>query len=204
MLRKLAVIRVGDAILMVSIVVLGLAQFFTEPTFKSFSTLSSTVGFALIAAALAMTHVGLVLVVAVPGDHRSPVIFALVLQVIATIGVASFIVRVIQLQFVGGLLPLFGAAAFAMLLTSQAIVALVIRTIASQYQLVDGIQWSYGAVIGYALCATVASSWSLHVIPPVIPPRIVLTCMCVFALAGTASRFHAISVLRSRTNSNGF
>ncbi len=200
LLRKLAVIRMGDGVLTMSIASLGLVLFFKEPGAKSLATSPSLAALTLIALAMAMVYVGLFLVVAVPLIQGKLAIFALVLQTMATIGVVSFVLAVIQRQFVGGLLPLFGAAAFAMLLTSQAIVALVIRSLASSYRIVDAVRWSYCAVIGYALCATVTSAWSLRLIPLGVSPRIVVICMCVSALAATASRFHSVTIMRSQTN----
>ncbi len=139
LLRKLAVVRMGDGVLTMSIASLGLVLFFKEPGAKSLATSPSLAALTLIALAMAMVYVGLVLVVAVPLVQGKLAIFALVLQTMATIGVVSFVLAVIQRQFVGGLLPLFGAAAFAILLTSQAIVALVIRSLASSYRIVDSV-----------------------------------------------------------------
>ncbi len=200
--RALRLIRWGDSVQLLSTGMLGLLFYFRSPVAKALSTLSATVTLSFLCTGVLLSFVGLLLLTSHERRHRSISIFAIALQSIGAVSVASFVASIQRSQFIGGLMPLFGAAAFAMLLTSMAIVALVVRTHLTTNHPVKLVGWGNAAVICYALCATLASALSLHVLPSAIPTTMVLVLIFVAGWAALSFRIaelgQAIALLADR------
>ena len=100
-----------------------------------------------------------------PGPQRRLSIVTAILHPIAVIAVSIFCLRAMRGVFMPSMLELFGASAFALLMTSQSLLTLAVRSIAVSQKLrflraICGL-----AVIGYALAAAACSMNVLEVVP---------------------------------------
>lgn len=187
-LRALHLIRLGDAVQSIATGMFGILLLVNTPSAKTLSTLQATVTFGVIGTGGLFSFIGLVLLTSQAHRQQTIAILALLLQTIGTVAVASFVASIRRSQFIGGLLPLFGAAAFAMLLTSRAIVALVVRARTPSQYPTRAVGWSHLAVICYAACATLASALSLRAIPVGMPTTFALLLIFIFGLVATIFR----------------
>lgn len=112
---------------------------------------------------------------AMPGPQRRYSIGSAILHPIAVTSVSVFCLRAMRGNFVPGMMELFGASAFAMLMTSQALLAIALRAIAVSQQL-PFLRVTCGlAVMGYALSAAACSLNVLEVIPRYNDPLVLVS-----------------------------
>jgi hypothetical protein len=110
-----------------------------------------------------------------PGPQRRFSLVAALLHPIAVTAVSIFCLRIMRGGYMPGMMELFGASAFALLMTSQSLLALAARTIAVSQKLrflraICGL-----AVIGYALSAAACSMNVLEVLPLYNNPLVLIS-----------------------------
>jgi hypothetical protein len=194
----LRLIRWGHAIVLLSTLFWG-ALAVTQTSGLRFGTLS---GLAILMSAagvgLLLILLGVVKWSVLPGGERSFALLVLLLQSVAMLATGAFIVGTLNGRFVGGLFQLFGASAFATLLTSQAIIALLNRSWAVALRNRAAIHASELAVIGYAVCATLCSANALHLFPRRGPLSTLFLAMFISGVVALAvQQFAYQSNLRS-------
>jgi hypothetical protein len=108
---------------------------------------------------------GVLLWSGLPGREKIFALLAVLVQVIAMLATSGYLIAAFNGRFVGGLFMLFGASAFSMLLTSQAIVALVNRSWAAAFQDQIAVHAGEFAVVGYAICASACAVNAIQWIP---------------------------------------
>ncbi len=192
-LRALRVIRLGDSLQLVCVSALALQLLVMSPSAKTLSTLPSLVVLGGIGGGVVLSFLGLILLTSQKHRQHSITLLAIILHVVGSIAITSFLAAMIRSQSLRGLLPLFGASAFAMLLTSKALVAMIIQPQSVRTLRVGPVRWSHLAVICYAFCVAFSSALSLNALPANVSPSFALTLIFVFALAATAFRVSEIT-----------
>ncbi len=151
-------------------------------------------------AGLVVIWFGLIYWASLPGKVRWYSIIVMVLQLFATFGVASFFARLLLGQSTSGFVELFAAAAFALLLISQALVALIGRSLAKLFPSRLAIHASELAVVGYAIAGTLCSAGALNMLPRRVYgdsiPFAVLAALVVALVAQTIAHAAALGVFR--------
>lgn len=104
---------------------------------------------------------GTVLWSSVPGRHRRTSIPALALGAVACVLCTAYFTRLVGGAPVHGLLRLFGAASFAMLLTSQALISLATRQWALRRMQQRAARACEASVIAFAVCAVAGTTWAM-------------------------------------------
>jgi hypothetical protein len=173
--------------LLATVVILGGSEFFVFVLalgILAFSIVESDPLFATSGGPTLLTTMGLVSLVktfalpiwaAMPGTQRRYAIGSALLHPIAVIAVSIFCLRAMRGAFVPGMMELFGASALALLMTSQALLALAIRAISVAQQL-PFLRVTCGlAVIGYALSAAACSMNVLEAIPRYNDPLVLVS-----------------------------
>lgn len=97
---------------------------------------------------------------------------ALVLHLIGGSGVAIYSDVMLRGRSTTGLIHLFGASTFAMMLTAQALATLQISQWTKRTAAIGISQSATLSVFGYAACAVVVSAYSLRAIPSMIAPDV--------------------------------
>ena len=178
--RGMKTIRIGYWVALVSLVGIGGIVFFQSawPRPGAFASISMflLVGLGLLTAMLGLTQWGALL-----GVHQKLALLALALQMIAMVAMIGYLSVVVSGRPLSGMLRLFGASGFATLLTSQAIVALIVRSWAERGRFMLATHACELSVMGCAVCAATCSLVALRAIPDGG-----LTTICVIVIAGIA------------------
>lgn len=88
---------------------------------------------------------------------------AAALLVLGAAGLVAYVTAILSGRAQGNLVHLFGASAFAMTLSAQAIIAIMVGLWSAKFQARPRGQWAMTSVLGYAICAAIVSSLSLGV-----------------------------------------
>jgi hypothetical protein len=100
-----------------------------------------------------------------PGPQRRVALACAVVHPIAVVVIASVPARVLSGGYTGGLFILFAAAAYALLMTSQAMLAVATRSIATQFCLRSPQVMCDLAIVAYAISAALCSLNALNALP---------------------------------------
>ena len=182
-IRGARIISVGYAIFL-AFFIASKAQAYALPTATSITgTLIYASGLGLL-----VSLVGVSCFLSLGGTAQKLAVLALSLQMLSMFAMLAVVSVQLSGRPVSGLFQLFAASSLAALLTSQAIVALVIRRWLKNLRVITAYQVCDLSIIGLALCAALYSSVALGTIPrgiDGITPVIVVTG--VFAAASLLS-----------------
>lgn len=156
--RGMQWIRGGSCLLLAAVIALLVKAYVLQGFSPGVTKL--VLGIAILA--LTMTFGGLVYWSVVPGRQRQLVLFSLGLGVFATTLNAAYFFQLVGRPTVSGLFQLFGATAFAMLLTSQALMTLVTRAWSWRHESYYLARVCDLAVIAYAVCAIANTSMAMN------------------------------------------
>jgi hypothetical protein len=178
--RGTRIIWIGYTIFLVSFIA-SRAQIIALPDAKLITgALISVSGLGLL-----VSLIGVSCFLSLSGTAHKLALLAVMLQTLSMLAMLAFVSVLLSGRPVSGLFKLFGASSLATLLTSQAIVALIIRRWVAGLRLNTARQACDSSVIGLALCAALNSSVALRAIPgsgDAITHAITIAGMCAAAL----------------------
>jgi hypothetical protein len=132
-----------------------------------------------------------------PGPQRRVALATAVVHPITVVVVASIPVRVLTGGDTGGLFILFAASAYALLMTSQAMLAVATRSIATQFCLRSPQVMCELAIVAYAISAALCSLNALKALPRMYEDAAVLASMAT-GLLGLVLQVAGLFGLRCR------
>ncbi len=190
--RRLWPIRYGDAALLLCLTIVGLRLAVGLVGFSPPAQPLLLSAFVFIQGALILVLYGVATLALVPALDRGSAMGATAMQLLGMAGITAFLMSLAQRPFTGGLIVLFAAASFATLLSSQALTAFVIRNLALRLANGDAVNWSYAAIIGYAVCASIASAWAMSLLPRSTSPWLICFLIVSASLSATFARYRAV------------
>jgi len=164
LLAALKLVNHGHLVVMASAILFGLSVAFRTSGPLAADSVNGAIVLFGVGSGLLVKLLGVSAWCSLSGPEKAFSILAMTLQVLAMFATGIFVIATLNGRFVGGLFPLFGASAFAMLLISQAIIALVNRSWALSLRDKIGTRSSELAVIGYAVCASLCAANSMKMI----------------------------------------
>ncbi|TWT93955.1 hypothetical protein [Stieleria varia] len=157
-----------------------------DPNGGLFSGIPLGVGFGLMVSILGVAHW-----CTITQPQRRSAWLALVLQTFSMVAVYGYLMAVFNAGFANGFVRLFGASAFAGLLISQAVIALIMRSFALKCG-DDGAKASCElSVVGYAIAASVASLIALGMPTPAGTKLVAYFLSGLFVLVGVSTKVRA-------------
>ena len=191
--RGTRIIAIGYAIFLVFFIA-SRAQAFASPN-------ATDITHALVSASgvgLLVSLIGVSWFVSLSGLTQKLALLAVSLQMLSMFAMLVFVSVQWSGRPVSGLFQLFGASSLAALLTSQAVIALIIRRWLKYLRLITAHQACDFSIMGLALCAALYSSVALSAIPGSsdrIAPAII-----VAGILAAASLLYAIRQLIGALN----
>jgi hypothetical protein len=155
-------IAIETTVLLAALGVLGFAFWERLPLFY---TTGGQVLMGVIGIASLSKVVGLSIWGRSPGPQRRVALVCAVVHPIAVVVMASVPARVLSDGDTGGLFILFAASAYALLMTSQAMLAVATRAIAKQFSLRSPQVLCDLAIVAYAISAALCSLNALNTLP---------------------------------------
>ncbi len=198
MRQRLWIVRFGDAMLLVCLLGMLLILVITGVCSSPPSLTMNVPLVACFACELFFILFGIAKLALNPTVLAGWSMLAAGLQVLSIAGLTIFLMELAQGPVIGELPKLFAAASFAALLSSQAIIAGLMHQLTVRLGKDVAVNWSYIAVIAYAICASSVSSWAMKLLPSSVSEWSMSLFCLTSGIAATVARFLAIGqVIRS-------
>ena len=164
-------IAIETTVLLATLGLLGFAFWERQPLFYTTGgqVLMGAIGIASLSKVVGLSVWG-----RSPGPQRRVALATAVVHPITVVVVASIPVRVLTGGYTGGLFILFAASAYALLMTSQAMLAVATRAIAKELWLRSPQVMFELAIVAYAISAALCSLNALNAVPPTYQDAVVL------------------------------
>ena len=193
-------IAIEATVLIAALGVMGFAFLELRPLFD---TTGGQILMGVIGIASLSKTVGLSIWGRFPGPQRRVALATAVVHPIAVVVVASIPVRVLTGGYTGGLFILFAASAYALVMTSQAMLAVATRSIAKELRHRSPQVICDLAIVAYAISAALCSFNSLDTVPPTYQDAVVLGSIATCFL-GLVLQVAGLFGLRRSINNGGY